>query len=308
MILLCGIPSERALELVAAELEALGEPYVVLNQRRFAECELHYEIDGGEVSGLLRTGAGTVPLTEIDGVYVRLMDDRDLPELQGLAPDAPARVRSETLNEALLRWLEVTPARVINRSGPQGSNGSKPYQAQLIARAGFRVPETLVTNDPEAVLGFRRRNGRVIYKSISGVRSIVTELSEADLARLEAIRWCPTQFQAYVEGTDVRVHCVGGETFATAIRGEATDYRYARQAGESVELEAIEIPDALAERCAELTASLGLEFAGLDLRLDPAGGEPWCFEVNPSPAFTYYEDGGGQPIARAVARRLAGVA
>jgi glutathione synthase/RimK-type ligase-like ATP-grasp enzyme len=238
-------------------------------------------------------------------VYVRLMDDRELPELRGLGPDAPARLRCRALNDALLRWIEITPALVVNRSGPQSSNGSKPYQAQLIARAGLRVPETLVTNDPDAVIDFRDRHRRVVYKSISGVRSIVRELGDEDLARLDSIRWCPTQFQAYVDGTDVRVHCVGEEVFATAIHAEATDYRYAHSGGESPHLEAVELPDALAERCVALTADLGLEFAGLDLRIGPDGTEAWCFEANPSPAFTYYEDGTGQPIAAALARRLA---
>jgi glutathione synthase/RimK-type ligase-like ATP-grasp enzyme len=291
--------------MVAAELEALGARYVVFNQRRFAESGLDYEIVDGQVGGLLRTGAGTHPLPEIRGVYVRLMDDRHLPEVSGLAPDAPERAVCRALNDALVRWLELTPARVINRSGPQASNGSKPYQAQLIARAGLRVPETLVTTDPEAVIDFRARHGRLVYKSISGVRSIVRELGDDDLARLDAIRWCPTQFQAYVEGTDVRAHCIGGEVFATAIHATATDYRYARHDGEVAELEAIELPDELAERCVRLTADLGLEFSGLDLRVGPDGGEPWCFEANPSPAFSYYEDGAGQPIARAIARRLA---
>jgi hypothetical protein len=34
--------------------------------------------------------------------------------------------------------------------------------------------------------------------------------------------------------------------------------------------------------------------------------EVYCFEVNPSPAFSYYEGNTGQPISRAVARHLAG--
>lgn len=34
-------------------------------------------------------------------------------------------------------------------------------------------------------------------------------------------------------------------------------------------------------------------------------GDWYCFEVNPSPAFTYYESRSGQPIGNAVARLLA---
>jgi D-alanine-D-alanine ligase-like ATP-grasp enzyme len=49
---------------------------------------------------------------------------------------------------------------------------------------------------------------------------------------------------------------------------------------------------------------LELPVAGIDLRDHPAG-KWFCFEVNPSPAFSYYEHETGQPIAAAVARFLA---
>ena len=38
MILLCGIPSEPPLRLVAERLEAAGAQAVMFNQRRFADC------------------------------------------------------------------------------------------------------------------------------------------------------------------------------------------------------------------------------------------------------------------------------
>jgi len=49
---------------------------------------------------------------------------------------------------------------------------------------------------------------------------------------------------------------------------------------------------------------MGLGFAGIDLRRTP-DGELICFEVNPSPAFSYYEAQTGQPIAEALAAYLA---
>ena len=66
-----------------------------------------------------------------------------------------------------------------------------------------------------------------------------------------------------------------------------------------------ELPDELGRRCVRLARALDLPFAGIDLKLAPDGGA-CCFEVNPSPAFSYYESHTGQPIARAVARYLAG--
>lgn len=306
MILLCGIPSEAPLRLVREELERLGVRCVTFNQRRFAEASLAWELAGGAVLGELRVEGRRFRLEDFAGVYTRLMEDSRLPELSGEPAGSALRLGCRALHEALAQWYEVAPARIVNRARPQGSNASKPYQSQLIRAAGFAVPETLVTNDPELVRAFVARHGAVVYKSIGGARSIVTRLGEDDLARLDRIRWCPVQFQAYVSGPNVRVHVVGTEVFATVVRSEATDYRYGlRQMDEAATLEATAIPDELAERCVRLAAALELPFAGIDLLFAP-DAEPVCLEVNPSPAFSYYELETGQPIARAVARYLAG--
>ena len=58
------------------------------------------------------------------------------------------------------------------------------------------------------------------------------------------------------------------------------------------------------ERCRRLAAGVNLPVAGIDLRVT-AKGEWYCFEVNPSPGFTYYQDATGQPIAEAIAQFLA---
>jgi glutathione synthase/RimK-type ligase-like ATP-grasp enzyme len=305
MILLCGIPSEAPLAMVAQVLEAIGIEYRMLNQRAVASYAMAWQIDGGNIDGTLRLGDETLRLADIDAVYLRLMDDRLLPELKD-EPEASAKRRhARAFHEALYRWLEMAPGRIVNRADPQGSNGSKPYQAQLIAPYGFRVPETLITNDPAAVLEFQRQHGALIYKSISGVRSIVHRLEEADMARLEHIRWCPVQFQALIPGTDVRVHVVDQDVHATEIVSDKLDYRYARRDGGTASLRAVELPTDIAARCVALTRGLGLAFAGIDLKFTPEW-EVFCFEVNPCPAFSYYEANTDQPIAASVARHLAG--
>ncbi len=304
MILLCGIPSEPPLALVRDRLTELGASYTMFNQRRIADAEMAVDIEAGRVTGRLTLGDISLRLDEIESVYLRLMDHRMLPEVEGAPPNSKQALHSERVHDLFLQWCGVTEARVVNRIGPMSSNGSKPYQSQLIAKHGFAVPETLVTNDPKLVLDFFHYHHRVIYKSISGVRSIVQRLRERDLDRLEQIRWCPVQFQALIEGQDIRVHCVGGEIFATAVESQATDYRYAlQQSSTPAVLSPIALDDDVAQRCLDLAAGLGLAFAGIDLRLTPAG-ETFCFEVNPCPGYSYYEASTGQPISLAVARYL----
>ena len=303
MILLGGIPSESPLMRVAEALDQIGAGYRMFNQRHSANCAIRMEIDAKGVGGTLTLDGETLDLADITAVYLRLMDDRLLPELEGASEHSTSRRHARALHDTLYRWMEVTPARVVNRCDPQGSNGSKPYQAQLIAGYGLRVPETLISNDPESVLAFRAKHGKVIYKSMSGVRSIVKTLEDDELRRLENIRWCPVQFQALVPGIDMRVHVIGHTVFATEIISDVIDYRYARMSGGSATLRATEISIGLADSCIALTAGLGLAFAGIDLRLAP-DGTATCFEVNPSPAYSYYEANTGQQIAAALARYL----
>ncbi len=306
MILICGIPSEPPLAMVAGQLRRLGVPYAEFNQRRFAQAGMSFGVEGGKLAGGITLDGRTYHLDEISGVYARIMENELLPELEHHPPDSPARAYADRLLDTFLHWAEIAEGRIVNRLAPMGSNGSKPYQAQLISRHGFRTPETLITNEPDEVHGFREQHGRVVYKSISGARSIVQDLDETSLARLELIRACPVQFQAYVPGTNVRVHTIGGLVFATRIETAATDYRYAhRHDGAAPRLEATELPDEWAQRCLDLAAALGLEFAGVDLKVT-GDGEVYCFEVNPSPAYSYYETNTGQPIAAAVAAHLAG--
>lgn len=304
MILLGGIPSEPPLQRLARAMDDLGAEYRVFNQRRCADCAITFQVDADGVGGALRLHGETLNLRDITGVYLRLMDDRLLPELDGEPEGSAARRHARALHDTLYRWAEIAPGRVVNRCDPQGSNAAKPYQAQLIARYGLHVPETLITNDPEAALAFRAAHGKVIYKSMSGVRSIVKTLDDDDLERLERIRWCPVQFQEFVPGVDVRVHVVDREVFPTEIVSDVTDYRYARQLGGSTTLRAIELDGELAAQCVALAAGLGLAFAGIDLRLSPDGSAT-CFEVNPSPAYSYYEAHTDQPIAASLARYLA---
>jgi hypothetical protein len=82
---------------------------------------------------------------------------------------------------------------------------------------------------------------------------------------------------------------------------DLVDYRYARRNGGSAELRAVDLAPDVAEQCIALSRGLGLAFAGIDLKITP-DVEIFCFEVNPCPAFSFYEANTDQPIAHAVAR------
>jgi glutathione synthase/RimK-type ligase-like ATP-grasp enzyme len=311
LILLAGLPGEPPLALVAAALEEVGANFAVIDQRRHREIELTVipAVDQGEVGGELSVAGRVFDLSSVRGVYTRLHGDESLPDLAGLPANDPARMRHQRFVSLFTAFADICPGVVFNRSPGMSTNNAKGLQLQIIEAAGFRVPGTLMTNDPavarEFIENLRGRQTDVIYKSASAVRSIVKAVAAADIDRLDSIRICPVQFQERVDGTDYRVHVVGDEVFATRIETTGTDYRYAHREkdGES-KLTAAELPEDIARRCVELANVLGIAFAGVDLRMTP-GKEWYCFEVNPSPAFSYYETNTGQPISTTVARALA---
>jgi hypothetical protein len=324
VVLLWGVPGDAPLAAVHQALKARGCPCVLLDQRKVAETEIELSVcprrcvepglqhvapqpyasqpAASEVSGMLRTGEATYDLSAVQSIYLRPYDYAELPWIAAEGPNSPEWRHASAFEEALTAWADLTPALVVNRPSAMAANGSKPYQAAWIASFGLRVPETLITTDAEAALDFWREHGEVIYKSISGTRSIVSRLRPEHRARLKNLAACPTQFQQYLAGIEHRVHVVGDRVFACRIPSGADDYRYS---AEPVEMEAFDLPEEIAGVCRRMATDMELPLAGIDLRCTPEG-EWYCFEVNPSPGFTYFEAKTGQPIAAAVAGLLAG--
>jgi hypothetical protein len=298
LIALWGFGAERTLTIVAEALDRLGAPTRLIDQAEVLETAVHLDVDSG-VRGSVRTRDQTIDLESITALYLRPYDSRMLPAMAGVGE--AGRQHALAVDDALASWSELAPALVVNRLSAMTGNSSKPYQLRQIARFGFSVPETLVTTDPCEAREFWERHGTVVYKSVSGVRSRVSRLRPDDRARLADVASCPTQFQTFVAGRDHRVHVVGTDVFAVAVDCDADDYRYA--GGLPVEIRSCQLPRDVEDRCRQLASAMDLPVAGIDLR-EGHDGAWYCFEVNPSPAFAFYQETAGQEIGEAVARFL----
>jgi hypothetical protein len=284
-------------------LEQIGCHATVLDQRAVLHTEVDLTVYPG-VTGCLRFAGETIDLSSVSALYLRPDDWRAFPAIASAGPASDSWQYAVNLHDILMSWAELTSALVINRPAAMAANSSKPYQAAWIQSLGLRIPDTLVTTDPAQALAFWRQHGNVIYKSVSGIRSIVSRLTPEHMSRLEDVSSCPTQFQQHVSGTDYRVHVVGEQLFACRIISEADDYRYS---AEPVRMEPCDLPPDLAASCRKLAAAMRLAVAGIDLRRT-SEDEWFCFEVNSSPGFTYFQDKTGQRIAEAMARLLASAA
>jgi hypothetical protein len=297
-ILLWGLPEEEPLAAVGHALHARGARTVMVDQRRALSTRMRQ----GPQGPVLRLPGADVPLGEVTAAY-----PRPYPWVPPQASrDRPgclvARRHVARLEHELWQWTATTTATVVNRPAAAASNSAKPVQTRVARACGFAVPDTLLTNDLGQARAFAARHGRVVYKAAGGTRTYTRLLDLADARRLERLGTCPTYFQRYIAGTNVRVHVVGTDVFPVEIISDAVDYRNAAR-----EMRPVVLPGPVAELCRSVTKALDLLVAGVDLIRTP-DGEWYFLEANPSPAFTFYPDRDqvGVAIARLLMRPVDG--
>jgi len=287
------------MNMVHEELVQSGADIFYLDHRDIFNCEIEhtYSKEKGERC-LLHNRGRILDMKDVGAAYIRPYNFREYEEMQGRNIDDPVAIKAGGFEMYLTAWLDASDAYVVNRSAPSATNNSKPLQLSLLRQAGFKIPETLITNSAPEAKHFLKANSDVIFKSISGVRSIVEKVSAAHELQLDDVQWCPTLFQKVVPGNNYRVHVVNDEVFAVRIESDRLDYRYG-----NTTMEAEELPAEIAGKCCKITSSLGLHLSGIDLMRTPAG-EWYCFEVNPSPAYSYFEMNSGVPVSKAIAKAL----
>ena len=209
---------------------------------------------------------------------------------------------------ALYGVLECCEALWVNDMRSDTAAEYKALQLKVAREEGFRIPETLITNDPEELLKFWEHHNRaVIYKAFNQ-RALVWRptrvLRAEDLAVLPTLRHAPVIFQSLVPGIrDVRVTVIGERVFATEFDIEQLDDVDYRMRMTEIPCRVHELPSELEAGILSFMKTLGLEFGGIDFRVTP-DGEYIFFEINPDGEFMYLEDRTGQPMAEAMAAHL----
>jgi glutathione synthase/RimK-type ligase-like ATP-grasp enzyme len=286
-ILLWGLLEDPTLRSVHDRLNGAGTPVVFLNHAAIDRTRVRVE-PAGDLRHLITHDDAIWALEDFSAAYLRPYDSRDY--------GGSDVVHAARVHHLVSDWAQHTDALIINRPAAEASNHSKLAQANIIGESGFSTPPSIVTNDLSEIRAFRDRYGRVVLKSLSAVRSIVTELMTEELPEGPI---GPALVQQLIQGINVRVHVIGAQTFASMIESDGIDYRYANAA-----MRATELPQDIAERSVALARRLDLAIAGVDLITTPRG-DWYCLEVNPNPGFSVYDSAHDGAIATAVAELLA---
>ena len=273
-----------------------------------ARLTVDYADPGNPVATVRPEGGSPVVLTDATAVWWRRPQNPRLDMIND--PDALTFAHSEW-HEALHGLYELIDAPWMNEPRRDERASRKALQLQVASRLGLRVPDTLMTSDPDDVRRFIERHGmgNVIYKIFTATHQVWREtrlFRPVDVAELDALRLAPVIVQEYVRAVaDVRVTVVGQRMFPMAIYTRGTSYEVDfRVSIREARTEPIELPPAVKIRLHDLMARFGLAYGAIDLRLTDDGD--WVFlEINPAGEFLFCETGAGFPITEAVAGWLA---
>ncbi|BAZ09982.1 hypothetical protein NIES4071_17960 [Calothrix sp. NIES-4071] len=190
--------------------------------------------------------------------YCRLID------LSTVQSDLHDAMRWKSLLAALSSWLEHIPGIVINRPGAGANNFSKPLHEFHLQSNGFQVAESITSSNPEVLTEFANA-GLTIVKTTSGIRADTRLVQPLEFVNFHPHQG-PVHLQRYIAGADVRAHVVGNQVHAELIKCPEVDYRHFYEDAEYIEWE---LPESLHHKIINVTAALGLEFAGWDLLYIP---------------------------------------
>jgi glutathione synthase/RimK-type ligase-like ATP-grasp enzyme len=302
-----------------------------LDERRIPWCRFNlgdfpgvasgsYEMTGSQVRGELRLRGKSLPLDQIQSVWYRRTETMRLPRWFDESDRQLARRESLAFMQGL--WALLDEAVWVSSPESLRRAASKAEQLRRAARFGLRIPNTCVSNDPDAIRDFVARVGAagdVIYKPHSpimvdqpdGKKGVVytSVLDQHSLERLEEVRFTPGIFQAYIEKSlELRITVVGEDVFACGIdsqekRETRTDWRAHRwnDADTFPRHSQFNLPKETSYACRDLVSSYGLMFGAIDMILDP-DGEFYFLEVNPNGQWVWVEQETRLPISDALCR------
>lgn len=293
-------------DVVISELHDRGLPVVRLDSGDFpASLSVEAEITSQGLEGRVVTTSRTADLATVRSLYYRRPTGFAFPHLGG----QDARFAVMQARYGLGGVLASLPGCLyVNHPHRIGDAEFKPSGLGAAVAAGFLVPPTLITSNPETARAFVKHHGSVIYKPlhnpvylVDGVSSVVkvAEVAAEDID--DSVAGTAHLFQKRVPKTgDVRVTVIGSKMFCVRIDSDLLDWRtdYSRLTYTPVE------PPPGIERAVHCYMDhFGLVFGAFDFCVGE-DGRWWFLECNPSGQWYWLEPETGLPMCTALADLL----
>jgi hypothetical protein len=242
----------------------------------------------------------------------------ETPQADNADPEIARYVRREW--ELAIRGLaSLSPERIwVNHPfRAEWLEGNKLAQMKLAREAGFDVPPTLLSNDPDEIVPFSEAFDQVAVKSQGGawrrmpdgkMAVAYTQRCTSDEldANRDALGQAPVMVQPYLEKAyELRVTVMDEAVFICRIDSQATertevDWRHDVSA---VPHRLLQPSPAEHSRFKRLMRAVGLRYAAIDLICTP-DDRTYFLDLNPQGQFGWVEALTGAPIRSALAKGL----
>jgi glutathione synthase/RimK-type ligase-like ATP-grasp enzyme len=318
LILLIAQRTDPHLTRVEAILKSFGAETIVLDtvSIRSDNCAaVRLENDGTSVVSILHN-TEYIDASQIDAVWWRLK-----PAIFQ-AKETLDTLRNRNLRER--EWCHflgifedfVPTEKWVNSPLAQHKANYKIRQLGIAKILGLKIPDTLITNDPELIQDFFikwQKESGVIYKPLTyyyTTEGQITFTTALDFSLLEEkqknILSAPGIYQENLQKLyELRVTVVGNETFAVRINSSNSEITKQDWRIDSLGVDCVpyDIPHDLDYKLKQFNKHLGIVYGAYDLVVTK-NNEIVFLEVNPSGQWLWLEDKLGIPIAKSIARLL----
>ena len=209
-------------------------------------------------------------------------------------------------NYARLEWTEfiecflahIPISKWINHPSRNVAASRKLQQLSTASKLGFKIPNTLVTQNPKKLRDFfYRHGGKLIAKpmstgyierpeSSSDTLIYTNRVFESHLDDLSDLESCPTLFQQFVQKrSDIRITVIDDTVHAVELLAndasgkQRCDIRRNNMA--DVSYQPIRLPPEIHSKIMDLMRYYGLRFGAIDMAVSN-GGDWVFFEINPN--------------------------
>lgn len=305
---------ESTADLLVMEMRRRGQPCVRWNLDRYpVGSSLSTQISDAACETVISTDGRRVHLSDVGSVWCRSMTPTGFPDDFNTADRKFAEIEASRALDGLLSLPGIV---WVNHPHRYALANSKPAQLRAARQAGMAIPQTLVSNDPDAVRAFiAAAPGPVVYKCFSqwldlpeGQAQYTGIVTDEQVARLDLIRATPGVFQHYVDKAfELRVTVVGNRLFAGRINSQMhetsrIDWRHRPF---DMDPTPYDLPEPVRTAILTFMSGFGLLYGALDFIVTPEGRHVFL-EVNPGGQYMWVEAATKMPITQALVDVLSG--
>ena len=270
-----------------------------LNQLADYQCQL-FETDSvtgnsnitwspGDVCSLLDHQNDPINLSEIDLIWWRRSgksqklptEEMDESHVDLIHNDCAASILGSVLTQFSGHWVSDPFATTRAEN--------KLYQLEVAQRVGFKVPKTIVSQNPDAIHEFcRGLNNEVIVKPVrgSGKKPLFTrKIQKEHLENQYGMQIAPATYQEAIDGfKHLRINCFGSTIKSVLIEADRLDWRE----NLDVPIYEYQLSQEDQSKVYDLLATLDLRMGIIDCKINSEGEMVWL-EINPQGQFLFLE-------------------